>query len=134
MSGLPDPFPTDRSNWDALGVVDPILVGSPSSGAPPFRGTWVAYDARAPAFWRDTEGIVHLEGLAKSGAIGTEIFVLPDGFRPINDPQNVGLVFPVVSNSAFGMIQVFRDGRVYAGAGSSLWITLYGIYFRANPL
>ncbi|HEY7255930.1 MAG TPA: hypothetical protein VH476_04530 [Solirubrobacterales bacterium] len=33
-------------------------------------------------FYKDREGIVHLQGLAIGGEVGKPVFVLPPGFRP----------------------------------------------------
>jgi hypothetical protein len=83
------------------------LVGTP--GQPPFEAGAKNFPAEMKAglnfqpvgFYKDPEGIVHLEGVAVAGNEGTPIlegpiFTLPAGFRPGN-----------------GLTQVFGEERVF---------------------
>lgn len=62
-------------------------------GQPAYTNSWVAYGGAfaAPAFRKDSDGWVHLRGLAKSGTLGTALFTLPDGYRPIRDIYAVAM-------------------------------------------
>lgn len=81
------------------------------------------------SYWRDTEGVVHLDGLIANGTVtaGTDFFVLPVGFRPISQH-----LYPVNSNGAIGRLDIYSDGRVLANGGISAgWVSMCGITFRA---
>lgn len=116
-------FPLSRKD---LKLEDPHVVGD--SGEPAFQNSWVNYDTatfHGARFWKDPLDIVHLEGLVKSGTIGTTIFALPAGYRPSN-----GHLFIVNSNSAVGRVDVAPTGNVVATAGNNAWVQLSGISFR----
>lgn len=91
---------------------------------------WVNYDAPSHAtvqYMRDSEGFVHLKGLAKNGAMPSEIFVLPVGFRPALVEH-----FPSYSNGAFGGVRVDNtNGNVRLEQGGNPWFSLAGITFLA---
>lgn len=110
-----------------LGVVATIPVPTPT--AVTFAGAWVNFAAglHTVAYYKDGGGRVHLRGAAKSGTIGTTIFTLPVGYRP-----TAVLLFPVVSNDAFGFARVESDGDVLAQGGSNVYFSLDGISFRAE--
>ena len=88
------PLATHAVSADTASGLTPLepmhLVGAP--GEPPFlsgsvNGSTVKGGAGlAPVgFYKDHEGIVHLEGVAKAGATGSgfaTVFNLPPGFRP----------------------------------------------------
>lgn len=60
-----------------------ILVGSP--GAPAFNTGWatrVGFGHLAVGFWREANGIVHLQGSAERVSGELVIFTLPPGYRP----------------------------------------------------
>ncbi len=68
------------------------FVGAP--GEPPFEGgsqnipgsPEVPYTFNPVAFYKDHEGIVHLEGVAEVGVAGLGVvFTLPPGFRPASN-------------------------------------------------
>jgi hypothetical protein len=62
------------------------LVGAP--GQPGFENNWKngpaegAFTFNPVGFFKDHEGIVHLQGVATGGLSGKPIFHLPPGFRP----------------------------------------------------
>jgi hypothetical protein len=94
-------------------------------------GAWSHYDARTVRYWRDSDGMVHMVGLAKNGA--GNICQLPTGFRPI--PVGVSgnnHHFPVAANNAFGSVGVTDDGYVALLAGSNIWVDLSSIHFPAG--
>jgi hypothetical protein len=97
---------------------------------------------RKVGFYKDHEGIVHLEGLAEAnGTGGSEflvIFSLPQGFRPAT---GTALTFPNVEGEQ--IIAVVGSGVSYAGhdysgdivlvgGGTNNAVSLNGITFRAE--
>lgn len=107
-------------------IVAPITVSTPT-----LSGTWVDYGSGyAPAaYWKDSIGHVHLEGLVKSGAAGSVILTLPAGYRP-----SAAQLFPVVminaGNPTLAYIAVGTDGTVTFNGTTTDWVTLSGITFR----
>jgi hypothetical protein len=87
-------------------------------------------------FYKDHEGIVHLQGVAKVGKGGpvTSVFTLPPGFRPasgkviVQEPLTEAIVLVAGSNvnSEIGEL----SGKVIGGAEKSL--VLDNIAFRAE--
>jgi DNA-binding beta-propeller fold protein YncE len=96
---------------------------------PVFENGWVNYSGtyNDAGYFKDSVGVVHLRGLVKNGTIGQTIFTLPVGYRPAARG-----IFPSVSNSVPGRIDVLPDGRVIPLAGNSVWLSLEGITFRAE--
>jgi hypothetical protein len=95
---------------------------------------------RSVGFYKDHEGIVHLEGSAdvKSGSPYQVIFDLPPGFRPA---EKTVLTFPNSEGEEVISIQgsnVTKEGHDYSGAvvlsggGSDNFASLNGITFRAE--
>lgn len=108
------------------------LVPVGSSGAAPFANGWQNFGSTyAPAaYWKDENGLVHLEGLIKSGTLSIAAFVLPPGYRPAMDR-----IFSVFSNNSVGMIQVQADGSVQPmsiGTASNASYGLDGVVFRTG--
>lgn len=103
--------------------------------APTLTNGWVNFTSgfTTAGYWKDAFGVVHLEGLVKSGTVGTTfstsaIFTLPLGYRP-----GAIYIFPAASNDAFGEIRVDTSGHVSAfPPSSSSWVDLDGITFRTN--
>lgn len=127
-----------------------------TSGTTPFDrfyDGWSNFDSQhsTAAYYKDSQGIVHLKGVVRGGGFydccyNTErgmIFLLPQGYWPSEHR-----VFTAVSgsNTAVGRIDIGRGGclatenipsgtcgaAVQAVGGSSGWITLDGISFRAE--
>ena len=98
-----------------------------TTGQPAFQNSWVNYGSpySLAAFYKDNQGIVHLEGMIKSGTMNTIIFTLPTGYAPTQD-----LYFVVNSNNTFGAVNVNISGGVNATVGNKAWIVLDGITFR----
>lgn len=115
-------FPLSRRS---LGVETPIDVGG--SGAPAFQNSWVNFGGtfQGLRFWKDPMGIVHVEGLVKSGTVPAVVFNLPVGYRPSNRH-----VFVVISNGAIGRCDVEATGDVSVIAGSNVYVALSGINFK----
>lgn len=103
-----------------------------ASGGTPFTNSWVNLGGGyAPAaYWKDSNGIVWLEGSVKSGTLGLSAFLLAPGFRP---DQN--RIFPAFSNNVPGLVQVTSAGQVQplaVGTASNASYTLDGIAFRTT--
>jgi hypothetical protein len=116
-------FPLSRKH---MRIEVPNVVGA--ADQPAFQGAWTNFDTatfHGARFWKDPMGIVHLEGLVKSGAVPSTIFILPAGYRPSN-----GHLFMVNSNGAVGRVDVASTGNVVAQAGNNAWFSLSGIHFK----
>jgi hypothetical protein len=107
------------------------LVGQ--SGEPAFTGGWVNYDTstyNAAGFRKDPLGRVLLKGLVKNGSIGSGVFQLPAGYRPIRE-----LLFaPDNNGSAATDVRVRADGVVLPAAGVTTWLSLDGIIFDTESV
>ncbi|MEP6795190.1 MAG: hypothetical protein ABJB16_12745 [Saprospiraceae bacterium] len=83
------------------------------------------------AYYKDKMGIVHLRGMVQlaTNQSGLAIFTLPAGYRPVASGQ---LVFPSQASSGLARIDVLTSGNVTVMGGSTGWISLDGITFRAD--
>jgi len=92
------------------------------------ENSWVNYGSphSTAQYFRDTQGIVHLKGLVKSGTINTAIFTLPAGYRP---PAKH--IYAVISADLLGKVTIDSAGIVLANIGSNTNVSLAGITFRA---
>jgi hypothetical protein len=113
-----------------------VEVGSGVGLAPAFEGTWASFDAvQKPRFYKDALGIVHLGGAVKSGTINTTAFTLPEGYRPgYSDTvgSSNGVTFPAYSaGGAFAAVRIFSGGEVRPTHGTTTYIALDVITFRA---
>jgi hypothetical protein len=77
------------------------------------------------SYWLDAHGVVHLEGVIKSGTMTATAFTLPAGFRPISQAD-----FPMANNGAVGEVLVKTDGTVVPFTGTNGFVSLSGITFR----
>jgi len=116
--------------------------GSTSSNVPSseLEGGIPGVNLRSVGFYKDHEGIVHLEGSAVVGT-GTPypiIFTLPPGFRPASKTV---LTFPNLEGEQSISIQgsnIAKEGTDYSGdvlligGGSDNFASLNGITFRAE--
>lgn len=104
------------------------VVGA--AGESPFNTGWASAPTPAPplAFYKDHEGIVHLEGDAGrvSGAQVT-IFTLPAGYAPAVDE-----VFPVLAGGALASIDVSAGGGVQLLVGNAGHVALNSVTWRAR--
>jgi len=92
-------------------------------------GAWETAGGRAPAsYYKDSFGIVHLEGIVEGGGTFSEIFELPAGFRPGTSANF--LVYGNASTPAG--IFISSEGEVTLLEGDDAFISLYGITFRAG--
>ena len=96
-----------------------------------FQDGWTDYGAKynPAAFFKDSLGIVHLRGLVKDGGLGYEktIFTLPPGYRP----EFRQLFVNARHDQASGRVDVETNGRVIPTSGTSNWMSLDGLTFRA---
>lgn len=104
-------------------------VGRPQT--PAFLNAWVNFGSsyEPVSFYKDKEGIVHLQGLMKDGSTVaySSIFVLPLGWRPAATQ-----IFAVNANHAFGEIEIRADGMVQVGnAITNTLVSFSGISFKA---
>ena len=107
------------------------LMASPSWQTPTLATNWSNYGApwQTARYYKDSLGIVHLEGLVKkSTAIvaGEVIFTLPSGYLPSN-----AIIFAVDSGASHGRCDVMSDGRVVVTVGNAGYFSLSGITFKA---
>jgi len=96
---------------------------------PQLQNGWANYgirDYNDAGYFKDSLGIVHLKGLVKDGKANL-IFQLPPGYTPANRELH-GVA---TSDNVMGRVDIFPNGRVERIAGSSNWISLDGITFRA---
>ena len=105
----------------------PRLVGT--DGQPPFAAQWEnSGNKLAPvSFYKDREGVVHLEGLASQESNGGDlVFTLPSGYRP-----KERLLFQVFGYSG-APTDAFVDPDGTVHAGNETEVSLSGITFRAG--
>ena len=109
--------------------INPDFITRETIIAPTLLNSWINYGGarRVAGYWKDKEGMVHLEGVIKSGTTTspTILFTLPTGYRPSNREK-----FATVSNGAFASLFVDSDGNVYYESGSNVEYSLCGISFR----
>lgn len=98
--------------------------------APSLLNSWVDYGAgfNPSGYFKDSNGIVHLRGMVKSGSTGTVIFNLPAEYRPPYHEVHSTTTF----GSSSGRCDILPNGDVKMVAGSSSYFSLDGITFRAN--
>lgn len=95
---------------------------------PVLENAWVNYDAVKKArYYKDSSGVVHIFGLIKSGVVDTTAFTLPQGYRPIDT-----MYFPCVATGAIGFLVVQGNGLVVPKLGTTSYLSLDGISFRAE--
>lgn len=103
-----------------LKIEDPHVVGN--ANEPVYQGTWVAYDTSTfygARFWKDPMGLVHVQGLVKSGAVPSTVFILPAGYRPSN-----GLLFATDTNTGHGRFDIAATGNVVAQSGGNGYFSI----------
>jgi hypothetical protein len=107
----------------------PHLVGAP--GEPQFATGWEsgASVLTPVSFYKDHEGVVHLEGLADGLEMGDLVFTLPSGYRPNGRQLFMVFGYPLGAGGP-DLAVVEANGEVHAGNG--LEVSLSGITFRAG--
>ncbi|NES77323.1 MULTISPECIES: hypothetical protein [Okeania] len=96
---------------------------------PTLQNGWVNYGSgyNSAGYFKDSLGIVHLKGLVRNGTANT-IFTLPVGYRPAARELHSVATY----NNTIGRVDIFSNGRVQRISGSSAWVSLDGITFRAG--
>lgn len=126
-----DPDAIKPSHWNGGHVLN--ITGDAGWITPTFQNGWVNYGGlyATAGYRKDGQGIVHLKGLVKDGALGaTPVFTLPVGYRPAETH-----LFGVASNTTggAGRVDVTSGGLVQALTPSvSSWVSLEGVIFLAE--
>lgn len=111
---------------DGVNVVSPTSdVALPIVTAPALLNSWANYTAGRTnaSYYKDPFGIVHIEGTIAGGtSIGAVMFTLPAGYRP-----GAEMDFACSANQ----VGVLANGNVYGISGSTGYVPLNGITFRA---
>jgi hypothetical protein len=107
----------------------PLLVGA--VGQPAFANSWVNFGGanQVLSYYRDYSGVVHVYGSIKDGTLGTTVFTLPLGYRPVT-----ALFRPAASGASgatFASCSVAPDGSV-AVYGSSNALVAFELSFRTD--
>ena len=97
--------------------------------APTLLGTWVNYGApeATVGYYINALGEVIIKGMVKDGTIGTAIFQLQVGYRPLENQRRA-----CVSIDAFSESYVDPSGNVITSNGVATWFSISGISFRAE--
>ena len=98
-----------------------------ATGEPAFQNSWANYASgyQPLQFYRDVDR-VYIEGLIKSGTVGTVIFTLPSGYLP-----PLRHVFVTMDNGAAGRVDVLANGDVqHISPADNTYVSLSGISFR----
>lgn len=95
---------------------------------PAFENSYTNYGGSYAdvAYRKDAFGFVHLKGLASLGTSNTNIFTLPEGYRPAYRH-----IFPVQTNNQASRLDVDDTGYVRCTSATN-WVSLDGIKFRAG--
>jgi hypothetical protein len=104
-----------------------------AAGEPAFQNSWTNYAAgyTLTAFRKAPDGKVFIRGFVTGGsvAVGTPIFTLPVGYRPLTK-----VVLDTTSNNAQGQVQVNPDGTVVINQGVAAWLSLDGLFFDTDSV
>lgn len=96
------------------------------------QNSWVQYGGtfRNAQYFKDSDGIVHLHGMVKSGVLagGTIIATLPLGYRLSKDA-----FFLTLCDTANATIKIDSSGNIKTqNVPTNVWLSLEGITFRAE--
>lgn len=86
-----------------------------------YGGVWMTAN-----YWKDSDGVVHLSGLIKSGVLATVALNLPVGYRP-----STRCMFGTTSDTGYTRVDVDINGDVIPQAGGTTYFSLDGISFKA---
>jgi hypothetical protein len=105
---------------------------------------WQPVPDLPPHYWKDNEGIVHLEGAVQCSVniSGASIFQIPRAFGDVYDPaasQSVARFATLAAGQSIAQVAVvkntFTTGVVYDGgtaANSENYVSLDGLTYRAS--
>lgn len=95
--------------------------------APTLLNSWVNSGGATPpaGYWKDSDGVVHLQGRITGGAAPSIAFTLPAGYRPVNQED-----FATIQNGTLGWVYVNAAGSVTVQTGVAT-VSLAGMNFRA---
>lgn len=133
-------FNKNYTNWYASSattatvannIINGVSTNQPPYIAPTLLNSWGNFDSTTEdiaGYYKDDSGIVHIKGMLKNGTVGTAVFTLPVGYRPLKTKR-----FAILSNGVFASVAVDSTGGVNIDAGASnLWISLANISFKAE--
>lgn len=97
---------------------------------PQMNNGWVNYDpVYNPATYRMLPGsMVEIRGLIKNGGIGTNVFLLGQGWWPLFNQIRIVMTY----NNVAGRVDIGGNGSVVPITGSSTWVSLDGIQWLAE--
>jgi hypothetical protein len=102
--------PSGTTSYLDTGFIVPALING-----------WASYDSTyAPVRYSRKSNVVSIIGLVKNGAISTDVFILPVGFRPTIQQLGATTTDPNVH----GRLDVRPDGGVSAAIGSNVWFSV----------
>ena len=112
----------------------PTIHRVSSAGEPPFLNGWQndGNDVAPAAFFRDREGIVHLQGVV-TGGTSDFVFTLPPGYRPKVTDEFAALTVNAGPTRAINQLEVQDTGDVVLYDPVGLWASLSGVSFRCGP-
>jgi len=117
----------------AHGINNYALKAQQAWISPVLTNGWVNYGPSpqypSAAYYKDTMGIVHLQGMVKNGTNSQPVFTLPVGYRPVSY-----LPFSVVAVDLFGEATVEASGSVKLMVGSNGWFSLQGDFVQGRSL
>ena len=122
-------------DWDIMA----ISGGSGGGGSDPtnetpvavtFTNSWVNFGAPfgTAKYSRESNGIIRLSGVVRSGTAGQSIFTLPEGFRPLDTK-----IFTIINGGVLDRLDITNTGTVtQILTGGNSYVTLDGITFRTD--
>lgn len=111
-------------------IVTPTLTQEAAT-TPTLLNSWVDFGGgyRAVSYWKDSQGVVHLQGAMKSGTTtsGTNLFSLASGYRP---PSSI-ILSAIAPSGVCAGINIDSSGNVSALDGvSATYTSIEGLSFR----
>ena len=106
-----------------IGDVEWIAVGS-------FLNSWVSAGSTTPSYMKTSSDFVELKGVIDTGSVGSSAFLLPEGYRPVEQLQ-----LACISNGALGRVNILTNGNVVpASPSNNASVSLDGLRFRADAI
>lgn len=88
-------------------------------------------DDAPTGYMKDQLGFVHVRGIVTGGATSSNVFFLPEGYRPSRRMQFINISHD--QQLLLSYITVEKSGAVYINSGAGdMWLTLDNIYFYAE--